>query len=180
MRRGRAKLCNGHNPRHFLYQLTCEEFALLVERSQGGCDRCGALTPRLVIDHDHTIGMWAVRGLVCHGCNSTVSAIERGERDLDDATRAYRDDPFHRLIPAESAGLRPVQHPGALRPRPSHDQRITARTARDSLVDESTAAKILGLTVEGVRELISQGRLIHNGPVFRRSVVERIAVLIKL
>lgn len=180
MRRGRAKLCDGHNPRHFLYQLTCNEFALLVARSEGRCERCGIATPRLSIEHDHAAGIWAVRGLVCHRCNITVSAIERGERNLDQATLSYLASPFHRLISATSPGLRPIQHPGTERPRPSRDQRITDRTAAEDLVDEIAASAILGVGIATVREMVNCGRLPRGyGQVFRRVVVERVAILAK-
>lgn len=60
----------GHvSAQHRYYRLTCEEFDALVKRSEGRCDICGVITFLLVIDHDHDLGLWAVRGLLCPSCN---------------------------------------------------------------------------------------------------------------
>lgn len=178
-RRGRAAHCNGHNPRHFLYQLTCDEFALLVARAEGRCERCGEVGKKLMIEHDHTVGIWSVRGLACHRCNMVISASERGDRDLDDLTRSYLANPFHAMIPAAHPGLRPIRHRWTLHPSPCRDQRITSRTPVTELIGPSAAAAILGFDRAGIADMVATGRLIYGGhqdaPVFRRVVIERLA-----
>jgi hypothetical protein len=67
---------------HGAYEMTCEEFDLLTDRSGGRCEFCGipeVEAPRqsLVIDHDHRYGFPAVRGLICDACMRRVDADER-------------------------------------------------------------------------------------------------------
>lgn len=63
----------GHN----IYGLDCEDYDRLVDRAEGACQICGAKSARtphgfLVVDHDNKIGQWAVRGLLCQECNSSL------------------------------------------------------------------------------------------------------------
>jgi hypothetical protein len=62
-----------------------------MEKAQGGkCKVCrrdpadvdGHRYPRLFVDHDHQTG--AVRGLLCHGCNTAAGHLS------DDPERAVR------------------------------------------------------------------------------------------
>ncbi|WP_319052675.1 endonuclease domain-containing protein [Streptomyces europaeiscabiei] len=62
---------------HTSYLLDCEEYDRLVDRAQGVCEICrvaGGDTKHgfLVIDHDSAVGRWAVRGLLCHNCNTKL------------------------------------------------------------------------------------------------------------
>ena len=62
---------------HTAYLLDCEEYDRLADRAQGVCEIChvdpdGTKHGLLVIDHDSTIGRWAVRGLLCHNCNTKL------------------------------------------------------------------------------------------------------------
>jgi hypothetical protein len=63
---------------HRAYRLTCREFAQLQDITPGRCQMCGERTSKLVIDHDHGLGFWAVRGLVCETCNVVLGKIEGG------------------------------------------------------------------------------------------------------
>ena len=53
-------------------RLPAETIAGLLAASDGHCDMCGSESPGTkngwAIDHDHATG--AVRGVLCHGCNS--------------------------------------------------------------------------------------------------------------
>jgi Recombination endonuclease VII len=69
----RAGLCKTH--RHYL--MDCATFNALWKRSRGRCEICKAApedTPHgmLHIDHDSHVGHWAVRGLLCSRCNSSL------------------------------------------------------------------------------------------------------------
>lgn len=66
--------------------LGCSQFEQLLARSTQKCEICGAPgiagpgRNKLHIDHDHTYPRWAVRGLLCHSCNSALSesAVKAG------------------------------------------------------------------------------------------------------
>lgn len=51
-----------------------EFFNTLFEVQGGVCAICKR-TRKLNVDHNHETG--AVRGLLCHGCNTTIGALER-------------------------------------------------------------------------------------------------------
>lgn len=60
---------------HKVYALTCEQYERLLKRAGGRCEMCGrpgflSAKGRLAIDHDHELGWWAVRGLLCNRCNT--------------------------------------------------------------------------------------------------------------
>ncbi|MFE5868826.1 endonuclease domain-containing protein [Streptomyces roseifaciens] len=67
---------------HTSYALTCSEYDDLLLRAGGQCMLC-KIRPRsgrsLNIDHDHALGGWAVRGLVCDRCNQVIRRVEAGE-----------------------------------------------------------------------------------------------------
>lgn len=68
--------------RHRNYALTCDQFDALLERAGGHCELCGADREDsawgcLHIDHEHQVGRWAVRGLLCDACNLK---LQRGRR----------------------------------------------------------------------------------------------------
>jgi hypothetical protein len=62
---------------HKLYGLSCQDYDRLVAHAVGACQICGAKPERtghgfLVVDHDNLVGQWAVRGLLCQDCNSSL------------------------------------------------------------------------------------------------------------
>lgn len=86
---------HGRCARHRTYDLSCEEFDWLRERSGQRCEHCHvpeAETPhqQLHIDHDARIGWHAVRGLLCSKCNTS---LDRGLLDPTSAGR-YLAAPF--------------------------------------------------------------------------------------
>lgn len=95
------------------YGLSCANYERLIERAKAACERCGQQTHRLSIDHDHEIGDWAVRGLVCPRCNTHLNFVDRGEKPMDEATWNYIARAFHadrygvpaRLGPFTTVGL---------------------------------------------------------------------------
>ncbi len=96
------------NCSHRKYRLTCAQFEALLERSGGQCEACskpghhlsrwdqkGHLPRRLQIDHDHSLGIWAVRGLLCGRCNSTI------DREPSNVLTTYDARAFYRTVLAE-------------------------------------------------------------------------------
>jgi hypothetical protein len=73
------------------YGLTVEEYDRLLAAQGGGCALCGS-AERLAIDHDHDTG--AVRGLLCHACNTGIGLLR------DDPERALRAAAYLLLAPA--------------------------------------------------------------------------------
>jgi hypothetical protein len=63
--------------RNYLYGVTKEFLLDLYEKQQGKCKICGIkpqTTRGLHIDHCHSTGK--VRGLLCHGCNTSIGAMK--------------------------------------------------------------------------------------------------------
>lgn len=62
---------------HRLYGLSCPDYDRLIAHAEGACQICGVKPGQtghgfLVVDHDDTVGQWAVRGLLCQDCNSAL------------------------------------------------------------------------------------------------------------
>ena len=58
---------------HRRYKLSCEQYEELLDRSGNICEMCRrplARGPRNHLAIDHCGPMWAVRGLLCNGCNA--------------------------------------------------------------------------------------------------------------
>ncbi len=58
------------------YGMTSECKAALLREQGGVCAICLSFPAKPVIDHDHATGR--VRGILCHGCNIKLPAIEDG------------------------------------------------------------------------------------------------------
>lgn len=56
------------------YGIGQQQVTDIVERQGGLCGICGGKPKKPCIDHDHRTGR--VRGVLCHGCNIKLSAIE--------------------------------------------------------------------------------------------------------
>jgi hypothetical protein len=101
----------GHNNcNHRTYRLTCRQYDRLLARAGGFCEICGLADHenahgRLWIDHDHAIGDWAVRGLVCRRCN-----ILLGCSSYTPLMQAFLKRAFHRALTAE-AGFKSFRAP---------------------------------------------------------------------
>lgn len=62
---------------HKIYGLSCKDYDRLVDHAKGSCQICGVKPGQtghgfLVVDHDDAVGQWAVRGLLCQDCNSSL------------------------------------------------------------------------------------------------------------
>lgn len=97
---------------HASYQLSCEEFDALRAITPGRCHWCGRATARLEIDHDHAVGGWAVRGLLCRSCNRRVRLVEDGIHPRTDDVERYLRNAWH-LSQASSADKRRRARPKA-------------------------------------------------------------------
>ena len=83
---------------HRKYNLNCDEFDELVADYDARCALCAITGPEaphgfLVIDHDFRYGDWAIRGLLCSRCNSTIDAVGHVRTPKEEA---YLADPWWR------------------------------------------------------------------------------------
>jgi hypothetical protein len=84
---------------HQTYALTCPEFDELCDWAGHSCQLCGSdggPRRRLVIDHDHGRGDWAVRGILCSECNTKLGRLENNMKVTVDveAARSYLANPW--------------------------------------------------------------------------------------
>lgn len=84
------RACGGHSA----YRLTCLEFETMRQARCGECAICD-LPAVLEIDHDHAIGLTAVRGLVCRPCNNRLAEVDMGERPPTAAESYYLRHAWH-------------------------------------------------------------------------------------
>lgn len=109
---------------HLGYSLTCAEYDELRALAAGQCMRCAVRTDALQIDHDHALGQWAVRGLVCHPCNHDVKFIDAGRRQAAPRDLEYFANAWHTKRPAsatKAARVRPkVDCPACGKPTAVH------------------------------------------------------------
>jgi hypothetical protein len=99
---------------HVKYALSCRQFDRLLARSGGCCEACGMPAAEnrfgtLCIDHEHDLGDWAVRGLLCTPCNA---ALHPGAA-TQPRFRAYVRRSFYLTLLAEAAvtELKPDEPP---------------------------------------------------------------------
>ncbi|MFF0409112.1 endonuclease domain-containing protein [Kitasatospora sp. NPDC004745] len=81
---------------HTGYSLSCAEYDDLLRLARGCCKICREPTATLSIDHDHGLGAWAVRGLLCQRCNQHMKLAEHGQRPMTAAMRRYVANAWHR------------------------------------------------------------------------------------
>lgn len=77
--------------RSYKYGVTKEFLVALHEKQEGKCAICGEIpnTERgLHVDHCHTTK--AVRGLLCHGCNTGIGALKEDAEILSNAIKYLR------------------------------------------------------------------------------------------
>ncbi|WP_408995540.1 endonuclease domain-containing protein [Streptomyces scabiei] len=94
------------------YSLSCAEYDDLRREAGGGCMVCGVETERPYIDHDHQLGNWAVRGLVCHTCNVHLGQVDAGKRRPTAAICRFLSQAWHarqESSPAKASRVRPRQ-----------------------------------------------------------------------
>jgi hypothetical protein len=80
---------------HIGYSLSCAEYDDLLTLADGRCMICRVPTGPLFIDHDHRLGQWAVRGLVCNGCNQHLKCIDARRREPAGAAARYLASAWH-------------------------------------------------------------------------------------
>lgn len=92
---------------HTKYKLTCRDFDELRQATDGQCWICEAHEQdlpgsTLYVDHDASVGPWAVRGLLCNRCNSCLDLplIEGPKRDAYLANAWYLRHPDRLVAPA--------------------------------------------------------------------------------
>ena len=80
---------------HRHYWLTCEEFDAMAKAQGHACKLCGDATKPLVVDHDHALGIWAVRGLICQFCNSLLAQVDAGRWESSARVAQYLAEAWH-------------------------------------------------------------------------------------
>lgn len=126
---------------HKNYSLSCDQYEGLLKASGGRCQVCGfpaAQMPqqKLYIDHDNRRGHWAVRGLLCHRCN-TVLGIDRDIARSPELAAYLTDAWYIRML--VGLGLTPDVPPeppvGALVKFGHHTSPPRRRTAKGWVVE---------------------------------------------
>lgn len=72
------------------YGITVARFYEMMASQHGKCGICGNLMVRPNVDHCHKTGV--VRGLLCHGCNIKLPAVE--DKTYRDRALKYLGDPL--------------------------------------------------------------------------------------
>lgn len=62
---------------HRHYKLSCGQYELLISRAGHCCEICRRRHPHRKLFIDHCGPLWAVRGLLCNGCNSRLEDDKR-------------------------------------------------------------------------------------------------------
>jgi len=95
---------------HVVHLLTCAEYDDLLATARGCCMLCWRSDAPLCIDHDHQLGPWAVRGLLCRSCNSRLIHVDSGAREATVGVAEYLANPWHLRQPGsvlKQARMRP-------------------------------------------------------------------------
>lgn len=80
---------------HRVYKMTCEEYDALAARANGSCQLCAGPIRRGLLDHDHSVGRWAIRGLVCSRCNSRLMMVDHGRWERTEDVDRYLRNAWH-------------------------------------------------------------------------------------
>lgn len=81
---------------HSGYSLSCTEYDDLRRLARGCCKICKEPNSKLLIDHDHQVGSWAVRGLVCQRCNQHLKGVDAGRTPRSPAVARYLAHAWHK------------------------------------------------------------------------------------
>ena len=89
---------------HVGYGLSCAEYDQLLAESRGCCMLCKrpSVLPRQ-IDHDHELGSWAVRGIVCGSCNQCLKWVDCGVKTATADIARYLANAWHLRQPGSAA-----------------------------------------------------------------------------
>jgi hypothetical protein len=79
--------------RHWTYFMNCDQIEQVRVRADGHCEICQVVPKLLMIDHDATVGWWAVRGLLCVRCNTRLM-----DRAKTAAEHAYMERAWYRTV----------------------------------------------------------------------------------
>jgi hypothetical protein len=99
---------------HRAYGLACADYDRLLNHAKGLCQTCNAdpaLTGHgfLVVDHDDEVGRWAVRGLLCQDCNSSLPFGSSPGWATEYLARPWWRSEAHRLgVSTEAADEPPI------------------------------------------------------------------------
>ncbi len=108
----------GHKPdlhgtcyTHSGWFLTCDEYEQLLNDYSRRCALCGLACRYLNVDHDHSLGLFAIRGILCPRCNSGhMRRIDEGYRPIAGATRDYLMNPWYLVRQGRTLAHDPAVH----------------------------------------------------------------------
>ena len=109
-RRARYPRCTHVVNTHRVHLLTCAEYDDLLAMAQGCCMLCERSDAPLCVDHDHELGPWAVRGLLCRSCNSSLRCVDSGTKEATVSVAEYLAAAWHLHQPGSAlkqARMRP-------------------------------------------------------------------------
>lgn len=95
---------------HVGYSLSCVEYDDLRNLANGRCSLCRTTPERFEIDHDHGLGQWAVRGLLCGPCNHHLKMVDDGRIQPGTQALNYLANAWHKQqtsSAAKAARVRP-------------------------------------------------------------------------
>ena len=76
----RKKEHKKHVQRKYLYGITKEEYETLLLKNNNKCHICSS-DSKLHVDHCHSTGK--VRGMLCHGCNTSLGLLKESKDTLN-------------------------------------------------------------------------------------------------
>lgn len=104
--RGTRTLPGHKNCHHKHYGLSCDLYEQMLTESGQRCQICGCgpqgnTSGKLFIDHENAVGTWAVRGLLCHRCNSLNANRAGWNVTAPEGSSLYLANPWYRRRLAE-------------------------------------------------------------------------------
>ncbi|MCG5464189.1 endonuclease VII domain-containing protein [Micromonospora sp. MED01] len=161
-----APLFHGTCTTHESYRLSCRDYTELRRDHDGRCALCGDAHGWMNIDHDHELGIGAIRGLLCPACNAGhMRRIDAGERAIDDRTRRYLIEPWYLRRQGLCLAHDPRLHI-SVSDLSRHDRREVARLAEYSSAPSEFALRRVGSKFE--RADLSRRLAVRDyRPIFR-------------
>lgn len=108
----------GHKPdlhgtcyTHSGWFLTCDEYEGLLADYNRRCALCGKTDRYLNVDHDHGLGISAIRGVLCPRCNGGhMRRVDEGYRPICGTTRDYLMSPWYLARRGQTLAHDPAVH----------------------------------------------------------------------
>lgn len=113
---------------------TDQELAEIAVMHDGVCRLCRRTDQQLVYEHDHAVGIHALRQLTCQRCNAHMTGVDAGRYAVDPATRKYIMEPWYLARLGERLPYDPAV-PVCISKLSSADRREVDRLSREHAID---------------------------------------------